>query len=418
MDEKKESLFRNKSYLYLIAGQLISNFGTWLNILGVTTLVAIQWNASPVEVSLVPLSLMLPMILFGTIAGVFVDRIDRKKVMILSDLFSGVAVLGLVLAEASWHVYLILFIQGTLSAMFTPAKNGKLKEIVPEEHMQQAMAVSSMINSTSKIAGPIISGVLVAAFGVKIVFYIDALTYFISALLLFGVPATVHLTKETSDEKESFMSQFLGGFKFLRTKSSLLIGMFSATVVFFVLQLADTQFGVLVRQLPEMEVEVLGFIMAGAGAGILVSSTILSKVKIQKFEHTIGLGTAIVGLEFVIIVFIIKYLPIHLILITGPLIIFIGAGAFAFVMIPFQTAAQKETPVEYSGRVFGTINSTFTLATLLGTLSGGILVALTNVNFVFVCSGTGLMLIGAVLFGYYQAKNKKHKMIKAADEGL
>ena len=101
--------------------------------------------------------------------------------------------------------------------------------------MQQAMAISAMIDSATKIAGPLLSGVIVATLGVRSVFLIDSVTYFASALLLIGVPATMHLIKDQENkEKESFISQFVGGFTFIKSKSFLLVGLISATVVFFV----------------------------------------------------------------------------------------------------------------------------------------------------------------------------------------
>ena len=157
-----------------------------------------------------------------------------------------------------------------------------------------------------------------------------------------------------------------------------------------------------------MQTEVLGMIMASAGAGLLVSSTILSKLKIKNQERALGIGTFVVGLGYAGAVFSINLLPMNLVLLTIPAIIFLAGSAFPFVLIPFQTAAQQETPVEYSGRVFGTINGSFTLASLLGTLLGGVLVTFLGVNEVFVGCGAGLGIIGiaVVLFNLYKKSSK------------
>ncbi|OZM58331.1 hypothetical protein CIB95_01815 [Lottiidibacillus patelloidae] len=412
--EQQQSLFKNKSYMFLLSSQIVSNFGTWLNILAVSTLVAIEWNASPIEVSFVLLALALPMVFFGPIAGVFADRIERRKMMILADILSGTVVIGLVFASFTWQVYIILFLQGLFSTLFTPAKNGKLKEIVSEEHMQQAMAISSMVNSISKIAGPALGGVLVATISVQGVFYIDAASYFISALLLLGVPKTVHLVKEKEENetKENFVAQLKGGLSFIKSKSILLIGLVSSFLVFFVLQIGDTQFGVLIRQLPEMETEVLGLIMSGAGAGMFISSMLLSKISIKKLEQSLGLGAAILGLSFIGEAVMVIYFSISSVLILAPIFAFAAGSSFAFVLIPFQTAAQKETPVNYSGRVFGTINSIFTLATIGGTISGGILVTLIGINKVFVMSGGTLFAVGLSIALYAMLKNVVHVKVE------
>jgi len=91
-DSKK--LYKNRGFLYLIASQIISAIGTWLDILAVITLVAVKWNASPLAVSGVMLVFVGPMVLFGPFSGVLSDRFDRRFIMIISDLFCLVLVLS------------------------------------------------------------------------------------------------------------------------------------------------------------------------------------------------------------------------------------------------------------------------------------------------------------------------------------
>jgi predicted MFS family arabinose efflux permease len=153
-----------------------------------------------------------------------------------------------------------------------------------------------------------------------------------------------------------------------------------------------------------METEVLGLIMSGAGAGMLVGSTILSKLEIKNMVNSLGLGAAVLGLAFVGEAVAVICLEIRIILAVAPTLAFAAGCTFAFVLIPFQTAAQKETPVEYSGRVFGTINSVFTLATIGGTLSGGILVSLIEINKVFIISGVSLSFVGLLIVMYGMVK--------------
>ncbi|WP_329812586.1 MFS transporter, partial [Streptomyces sp. GSL17-113] len=79
------------------------------------------------------------------------------------------------------------------------AKNGKLKELVKDENIKGAMSLTSMIDSSTKVLGPLISGILVSSFGTYNVFYIDSATFFLSALLLLLLPST---RKEPSNKKE------------------------------------------------------------------------------------------------------------------------------------------------------------------------------------------------------------------------
>ncbi len=92
---------------------------------------------------------------------------NRKAIMILSDVVRAGLILILAFADSLWTVYICLFLVGMLSAIFVPAKNGKLKELIDQENMKSAMSITSMIDSGTKVLGPLLSGLLVSAFGTK-----------------------------------------------------------------------------------------------------------------------------------------------------------------------------------------------------------------------------------------------------------
>ncbi|WP_243463001.1 MFS transporter [Mesobacillus boroniphilus] len=103
----------------------------------------------------------------GPFAGTIADRMNRKAIMILSDVVRAGLILILAFADSLWTVYICLFLVGMLSAIFVPAKNGKLKELIDQENMKSAMSITSMIDSGTKVLGPLLSGLLVSAFGTK-----------------------------------------------------------------------------------------------------------------------------------------------------------------------------------------------------------------------------------------------------------
>ena len=108
--------------------------------------------------------------------------------MITSDLVRAGLILVLTVADSLWVVYVCLFIVGVFSAVFIPAKNGKLKELVADSDMKSAMAITSMIDSSTKVLGPLLSGILVASLGAQLVFMIDSGTFLVSASLIFFLP--------------------------------------------------------------------------------------------------------------------------------------------------------------------------------------------------------------------------------------
>lgn len=151
-------LKNNRSFVTLMVAQAISNLGDWLHLLAILTLVGIRWNATPWEITFVTLSAALPILLTGPFAGTLADRLNRKWLMIVADGARIIIVGALIFADQIWHVYILLVLKSLFDVIFSPAKNGKLKEIVPREQLAQAVSISSVIEQMSKIIGPALGG--------------------------------------------------------------------------------------------------------------------------------------------------------------------------------------------------------------------------------------------------------------------
>jgi MFS family permease len=398
-----ESLIRNKSYLHLIGAQIVSNLGDWLDYLALFALVGLYWNASPLGVASIMLCFICPLVLLGPVAGVLADRYERRTIMIASDLGRVVLVLSLVFATQLWQVCVILVLKGSFEALFNPAKNGKLKEIVPDEQMQQASSISAIIEQGAKIVGPTLGGLLVAAAGIRIAFYIDAATFALSALILAGVPKRSLRTVQAPSGDEGnervkpkpFLTEFREGMAFIRSVPLLLLGTALLSLVMLVLQIADSQLIVLARLIPNVNVDTIGYAMAASGIGMILSAGIIGRLKMLSPLPYMAAGGALMGLMLAVAAVTVSAggSPLWL----APLF-FIGGGAAGLVFIPFQSSAQRFTPVEYSGRVFGAVGSVTMLATLLGPLLGGILSTVYGVVSAFLISGSLLIAIGIVVW--------------------
>ncbi|MFC4323573.1 MFS transporter [Litchfieldia salsa] len=417
---EKASLMRNKPYLYLISSQVVSSLGDWLDMLAIMALVALKWEASPIAMAGVGLCLLGPMAVVSPVAGILADKYDRKKLMILSDVIRCLVVIGFVFSTALWQIYTLLIIKSIFAALFIPAKNGKLKEIVPESQMQSAMAISGVVDNGSKIVGPLISGLLVSLVGIQWSFYLDAASFVLSAILLFGVPKTINETFVNDSgipkEKETMISQLKDGLTVLRQIPFLSAGLMVFSVALLVIQIADTQLMVLLRQIDGDPTEIVGYGIAANGIGMLIMSIILSKKKIQSTAIYIGLGSAVVGLCFAGMVLLVP-LSIVMTTILTPLLFFIAGLAAAAIIIPFQITAQKGTPVQYTGRVFGTISSVTTLASLIGMVSGGVIAEIFGVNMAFVLSGGLLVIVGIVVL-IKRSKLESRVNLAESDRGL
>ncbi|MCA0172619.1 MFS transporter [Bacillus sp. RAR_GA_16] len=398
------SLVKNKDYVTLMVAQTVSSIGDWLSIVAVITLVGLKWNASPMEVSFIILCLALPMALFGPVAGTVADRLNRKWLMIASDLVRAGLILILTIADSLMVVYACLFIVGAFSAIFIPAKNGMLKELVTDSDMKSAMAITSMIDSSTKVIGPLLSGLLVAALGAKLVFFIDSGTFLLSALFIAFLPKSQSIITGTFSEKPSFKNEFSQGVRYVKSNASLLIGLFFLGISLLIVQLSDSQLIVLLRELTQVSPDLFGYLVASSGIGMFLSGLYLAKKTDYQSFSFMMIGVCGIGLSFGMMA-VLTYFDIGLSLVWGPIFGVLAGFSVSFVFVPFQATVQVDTPVHMTGRVFGVINSVTTTATIIGPLLGGWLSTMIGVIPTFMMTASLLVLLAVT--GYFTKSKQK-----------
>ncbi|WP_226672025.1 MFS transporter [Rossellomorea aquimaris] len=390
----ENSLRKNKSFITLMTAQAISGLGDWLSIVAIITLVGLKWEATPMQMSLIILSLALPMALLGPVTGTIADRMERKTLMVFSDVVRGVLILLLTLATNVWMVYGCLFLTGMFSSVFIPAKNGKLKELVPDEHIKGAMSLSSTIDSGTKVIGPLVSGILVSLIGTYNVFYLDSATFFLSAILIFMLPKAVKEVEAEVEKRDgpSFKEEIKVGFTFIKKSSFLLYGLFLLGVSLLILQLSDSQFIVLLRQLTDVSPNLLGYLVASAGVGMLLTGIYLSKKTDYNAFVYMCIGVLGIGMGFGSMG-VLTHFDLSLSMVWVPALGLMAGASAGLVFIPFQAATQEKTPVHMTGRVFGVVNSTTTTATIVGPLAGGALATIIGIIPSFIVTGSLLIVL-------------------------
>ena len=406
-------LLQNRHYVFLISAQTVSNLGDWLNILALMALLALKWEASPMALSIAMLCLAVPNIFVGSLAGVIADRLNRKYLMIATDILRALVVIGIIFSSHIWQVYILLCLSAIFSAIFQPAKEGKLREMVGDDLIQPAVATSELINNGAKIIGPMISGVLVSTLGINWSFYLDSASFVLSACLLLFIPGKKLIETESQEEhasvqKSRFWAQFTDGFTFIKKQPKLMAGLFVFSVIIMVLQICDSQFAILLREIPDQPIMLLGWLMAGSGVGTVIAAIFLNKKDIQSALIALSLGSIVLGVGYILCVAFI-HIPLTLIMISYPILGAVVGFCFGMGAIQFNVMAQKITPNHFTGRVFGTIGSVTTLAVVIGMLSGGVISETLGVQVTYYLSGGLLVLVG--LFVYIS-----HRRIEGGDQ--
>lgn len=170
----------------------------------------------------------LPAMLFNSLAGVWVDRWDRRKVMMLADGGQAIGSLLLMFSFASgqfqlWHLYVVAFTQGIFAMFQSPAKDAAVTLLVPADQRDRANAVQGMSHPLAGIIAPALAGLLYTTVGLTGIVFIDLATFFVAVLAVYRM----HIPQPPqSDEARAssggFWRELSGGFRYLQARPALL----------------------------------------------------------------------------------------------------------------------------------------------------------------------------------------------------
>jgi MFS family permease len=180
---------RHRNFALVWLGGLISLLGDW------TLRIALPFYIFEVTGSVLATGVMvmvstIPRVALGPVAGVFVDRWDRKHTLVIANILLCLLLLLLLLvrsAEQVWLVFVVAFLESSIAQFISPAEHALLPRLVPETHLVPANALNALNNNLAMLTGPAISGALMAAFGLRIVVMLDSLSYLIAAMLMWLV---------------------------------------------------------------------------------------------------------------------------------------------------------------------------------------------------------------------------------------
>ncbi len=176
------SLFQNPRFVKLWVGQGISFIGDAFSAVALVILVA-QITGSASAVGGILVARLLPT-LASPLVGVLADRLDRRAILVLSDLSRAILVLGLVFVRDVAILYLLAFLLGVARTFFNPTVRAAFPSVVGDGDLTRANALISGTFSVSLAVGPALGGLLVATVGVNAAFMLDAATYLVSAVFL------------------------------------------------------------------------------------------------------------------------------------------------------------------------------------------------------------------------------------------
>jgi MFS family permease len=179
-------LRRNRNLRLLFIGQAVSQLGDWFNSVAVFALL-LDLTGSATAVAWMMIVQFLPVAVIGPLAGVVVDRINRRRLMILTDIVRGILVLGLLFVrrpDQVWLAYVVMTMVVSAQAFFEPARTATIPNVTSREELMPANALSSAMWSTMLAVGASVGGLVTVLAGRNVAFVINALSFFTSAYFI------------------------------------------------------------------------------------------------------------------------------------------------------------------------------------------------------------------------------------------
>jgi Na+/melibiose symporter-like transporter len=364
---------RNRNYRLLLGANLVSQGGDWILGIGMMYYVYVVTGSALASGAMLVVS-MLPQLLLSSLAGVFVDRWDRRRTMIASNLLLAATCVPLFVvhdATLIWVVYLVVFVQGIFEQLFAPAEAAMVPNVVPADDLVAANALNGQNRQVARLAGAAVGGVLAAVGGIFLVALVDLVSYLVAAGLVAAMrvapavgppvaPRTTRVRHEWVDGVRLCLAdRELATLLTFRTLSGLGEGIIAALLAPFiisVLNATSTEYGAVIST------QAIGGIAGG-----------LAVVAIGKRGNPRTLlvyGAFFFGLVDLLMVIYPLAVPA-----LWPIFGLIGLVGLplAAMNAGYLTLQQVATPDRYRGRVFGALSTGWAAAMLLGIVLAGVL---------------------------------------------
>ncbi|MGD2252014.1 MAG: MFS transporter [Anaerolineales bacterium] len=392
-------MLRNRNFLLLLFAQCISAAGDTFTFLALAVRVDgfyAEAGESARALGGLLIAFALPQLVLSLFAGTLVDRWDRRKVMIASDIVRAILVPAYLFigkpSDLPW-AFAIAFLTSSFSVFFYPARTALVPELVEDKDLMAANGWMQVGQTIARLSGPILAGVIIGQWGVDNAFIIDAGSFVISALLLVGIMGVVAKARTAEVETKSPVQDLKEGLRFA-SRSRWLQGItVGIGVAMLGLGAVNVLFVPFLRRMLGAPPEGLGAIESAQGAGMLLGALAmggfgkrLSPILVSVASMLmLGVSVALFGLA-----------PAFWVALA--IIPFVGLSV-APINASLQTLMQRNVPAEMLGRASAVMDTSISLTNLISMGAAGWLGNLLGLRQAFVFGGL-MLILGGVAMGW------------------
>ena len=339
---------KHRNYRLFFSGQVVSVTGTWMQRVAQSWLV-LQLTHSPVAVGILALAQFLPFSTFGLFAGVVVDRLDARRLVIttqatamaLAGILAGLALSGVVEA---WHVYVLGFLAGTVQVLDAPARQALTYRMVGPAELPNAIALNSGLFNGARIFGPAIGGILIATVGPGICFACNSGS-FLAVLAGLFLMRQEEFSLLQPFERPTILRGIGEGFRYVvSSRRTLVVLLLVAAVSMFAVN-NNVLLPVLAKRTLSSGAGTFGLLSAFFGAGALIGALAAAAIARARVKIVL-LGAAGFGLSQLLLA------PERSLAVVLVLLL-LGGICFSLWSANSNTLLQLEAPDHLRGRVIG-----------------------------------------------------------------
>lgn len=350
--DNKTALSGMTGFTIVWAGQLVSVLASSMTQFALT-IWAYQETGSATALGIINTSFIVPFLLLSPIAGVMVDRHNRKLMMMVSDLTAVLATGGILVLQAMgileiWHLYIAAVINGLGNTFQWPAYSAAISTMVPKENYSRANGMMSLVESGPAVLAPIFAGLLLPIISLTGILVIDVVTFFLAilALTLVIIPQP-EKTIEGQAGSGSILQEALYGFKYIFARRGLLGLLTFFIVLNFVIGLSGPLFSPFILERTNQSSEILGVVTSANAIGAVVGGLLIGLWGgFKKRMNSIFLGEALTGLFLLVVFGLGRSLPVWIIAVV------IGGIFPIFTNGASQAIWQSKVAPDVQGRVF------------------------------------------------------------------
>ena len=408
------------AYLFFLTGQWVSILGSNIVRFGIIWFLA-KATGSPFILALAAFFNFAPFIVVTPVAGVFIDRWSRKKVIIFVDFVQALITVILIAAFLSNAfsnlelIGIILFlsiISGCFGAFHNSAVSTLLPIMVPQTHLSRVNGINYLVNGGIQIVGPLIGAVALDIMPLQQLLWLDAITFIIAIIptAIISIPTIKKQIKE-KQEKSSFRAEFVEGIQFISATNGLLALLAVFTGANFFFSPLFTQIPIIVSDIHLGNEDALAFAMAMQQGGMLLGSLIMSSWK--GFENHakgvfIGLFIGYIGM------YVILLAPLGNFIVLG-IGMFITGFVLPIANVSSETIWAKTVPKEILGRVYASRQTIAQISAPAGMLLAGLFAEIFGVISVLVIAASGGALL--LLYAWFFTKfSRVEKLVEESTE--